>query len=261
MKNCKISLSLPIIKYILLTSLRNKLYLGVIFSLATCFFLGIFVGGTNIVEELQSSAVFIAGASRIIVIAGLAIFVCLNVAKLFDNKEIDFIISKAISRQKFILSFLVGYLISALLIVISLILALNLLANLDSNGALIWSLSLVSETLIVICFAFLCSLILENSLLAILATIAFYILSRMMGFFVMSINAPWEESVRSPTIYEYVLKMLSVAFPRLDLFTQSKWLIYGVTDIVAVKIVFVQALIYIPLLIFMAFYDIDRKEF
>ncbi len=250
-----------IIKYTLLISLRNKLYLGVVFSLIACFFLGIFLGNTNLVEQAQSATAFIAGTSRIMVIFGIAVFVCINVAKMFDNKEIDFIITKPISRVQFILSFLVGYLISALMIVLPLILVLNLLANINLAGSLVWSLSLIFECLIVVCFAFLCSLILENSLLAILATIGFYILSRMMGFFVMSIAVPWEESVKNPTIYEYVLKFLSIIFPRLDLFTQSKWLIYGVENGLMVKIILIQALIYLPLLIFMSCYDISRKEF
>ncbi len=254
-------LNSSIIKYVLLISLRNKLYLGIVFALIASFFLGIFLGNANLTEQAQSAAVFIGGSSRIIVILGISVFVCINVAKLFDNKEIDFIISKPISRQKFILSFLFGYLISALLITIPLILALSILANLNSYGAFIWSLSLVFEVLIVTCFAFLCSLILENSLLSILATIAFYLLSRMMGFFVMSINTPWEESIKNPTIYEYVLKFLSIIFPRLDLFTQSKWLIYGTGDGVVMKIILLQGLIYIPLLIFMSFIDVKRKEF
>ncbi len=203
-----------IIKYILLISLRNKLYIGIILSLIACFFLGIFIGSTNLVEQAQSAAIFIAGLSRIIIIFGITVFICINVAKLFDNKEIDFIICKAISRQKFILSFIVGYLICSLLIVIPTILALNLLANLDSSGAFFWSLSLIFEALIMTCFAFLCSLILENSLLSILASIAFYAISRMMGFFVMSIKTPWEESIKHPSIYEYSLKALSAIFEK-----------------------------------------------
>ena len=254
-------LNISIIKYILLISLRNKLYIGIILSLVACFFLGIFLGSTNIIEQSQTAIAFIAGSSRVVVIFGMAIFVCINVAKLFDNKEIDFIISKAISRQKFILSFLAGYLICALLIVFPLILVMNILSNLNGFGALLWSLSLIFEVLIAVCFAFLCSLILENSLLAIMASIAFYLMSRMMGFFVMALKTPWEETTKHQTIYEYVLKIFSIVFPRLDLFTQSKWLIYGVENMLTVKIILLQSLIYIPLLIFMAFYDVKRKEF
>jgi ABC-type transport system involved in multi-copper enzyme maturation permease subunit len=252
---------ISIIKYILLISLRNKLYLGIILSLILCFFAGIYLGETNIIEEAQSATVFIAGISRVIISLGIAIFVCLNISKLFDGKEIDYIISKPVSRKQFILSFLAGYLISCMLVVVTTITIINILINPDPAGSVIWSLSLICESLMIICFAFLCSIMLENSLLSIFATIGFYLLSRMMGFFTLSTGLPWENAAHNQSLYENILQLIAVIFPRIDLFTQSKWLIYGIENDATIKLIFIQSLIYIPLLVAMSFHDISKKEF
>jgi hypothetical protein len=117
----------------------------------------------------------------------------------------------------------------------------------------------------VISFALLASLILKNSFSSIMAAFGFYIISRLMGMFVMAINLP--EKVTSNTFelstksFGLILKILSAIFPRLDLFGQSSWLNYGISDFANLKIILLQSLIYIPLMIFMAFHDFKKKQF
>ena len=57
------------------------------------------------------------------------------------------------------------------------------------------------------------------------------------------------------------LKILSVIFPRLDLFSQSSWAVYGLGDNSFLQIIFIQSIIYLPLMIFMAFHDFKKKQF
>jgi hypothetical protein len=106
---------------------------------------------------------------------------------------------------------------------------------------------------------------LKNSFSSIIATLGFYIISRLMGMFVMAINLPAKISDTSlefsANSFALVLKILSAIFPRLDLFGQSSWLNYGITDYGSLKIILFQSLIYIPLMIFMAFHDFKKKQF
>ena len=60
-------------------------------------------------------------------------------------------------------------------------------------------------------------------------------------------------------IIQTLLIPLSIFFPRLDLFSQSTWLIYG-DPITNGKIIIFQSLIYIPLLTFACTIDFNKKS-
>lgn len=250
-----------IIRYIILNSLRNKLLLGIIGALILSLFLSVFLGDTNLIEERKAAIALYAGCSRIFLVIGMLIFVCLNISNLFNNKEIDFLLAKSISREKFVIAILLGYLaISVLMVLIAMIIAILFLGSSVSNS-LIWSGSLLLEISLISCFALLSSLILENSLLAIFSSIGFYILSRLMSLFTLNVDLPWQAAVKSQTLPEIILKLLSIAFPRIDLFSQSIWLSEGVIDYTHIALIIMQAVIFITLMIFMSFNDISKKEF
>jgi ABC-type transport system involved in multi-copper enzyme maturation permease subunit len=250
-----------ILKYILLTAMRDRLYIGLSLTLILAFSLSIFLGSTALVETAEMTISYIAGSSRVILAIGMILFVCLSVNRAFENKEVEFIISKAISRQKFILAYISGFFLVSLIIFLPLMLTIFIFTKNNKIGLLFWSLSIFFELLILISFCLLASLILKNSLSSILSGFGFYIISRMMGLFVLTINIPQDLTQIKGQFFKSILKAISVIFPRLDLFGQSKWLIYGITDYTNIKIMIIQSLIYIPLLIFMAFHDFNRKQF
>jgi ABC-type transport system involved in multi-copper enzyme maturation permease subunit len=249
-----------IFKYILKNALRDRLYIGVFLALALAFALSIFLGNTMLVEQQQSSAAFIAGSCRVIIVFGMILFVCLSVARAFENKEIEFILSKAISREKFILGYLGGFYIAALLILLVLALAIFVVTQSGLVASLVWLGSLTLEIFIVIAFALLTSLILKNPLAAIMASCGFYILSRLMGIFIISLQST-NNFILQQKPAQIVIKAISLIFPRLDLFAQSSWLNYGIADLQILNIIGLQSLIYIALLLFMSFYDFKQKQF
>ena len=85
----------------------------------------------------------------------------------------------------------------------------------------------------------------------------------MMGFFVLTISIPKSGADFSSTnqVLHIVLKAMSVIFPRLDLYSKSDWLVYGVSNFTDIYIIIGQFVVYTPLMIFMAFYDFNRKQF
>lgn len=250
-----------ILKYILKNGLRDRLYLGLFISLIATFSISIFLGSTMLVEQQQSTAAFIAGSSRAVLAIGMILFVCLTVNRAFENKEVEFILAKSISREQFILGYLIGFFLAAFLIFIPLTLAILIVAKANKIGLLAWSATLLAELLIVICFSLLSSLILKNSFSAIMSAFAFYVISRLMGVFVMAIELPQNLAEAKNHFLATTLKFLSALFPRLDLFAQSSWISYGLNDSANLKIIALQSLIYIPLMIFMAFHDFKKKQF
>ncbi len=250
-----------IIKYILASAIRDKIYLGIFIFLTAIFAISIFFGSVNITEQSNATIVYIAAASRFIIIFGMILFISINISKAIENKEIEFILSKPISRIRFILGYLSGFLITSIIIIFILAIAIFLILKVNKIGFLLWFLSLFLELIIITSFAILASLILQNSFTSILSTIAFYFISNMMGIFVMAIELESIFSQINQNFLAKTLKIISLIFPRLDLFTQSSWLIYGVENIDIFKIITTQSLIYSFLMIFMAFYDIKNKQF
>ena len=250
-----------ILKYILLTGIRDRLYVGLFITLIASFSLSIFLGSTALTEQQQMTSAYIAGSSRVILAIGMILFVCLSINRAFENKEVEFIISKAISREQFILGYLFGFFIAAFLIFIPLVTAIFFITNANKMGLLVWSGSLLSELMILISFSLLSSLILKNSFCAIMASFGFYIISRLMGVFVLAINLPQDLTQAKNHFLDTSLKFFSALFPRLDLFGQSSWLSYGINDSGNLKIILLQSVIYIPLMIFMAFHDFKKKQF
>jgi hypothetical protein len=160
------------------------------------------------------------------------------------------------------LAYLLGFIIVSLLILLPLS-ALLFFIGANKAGLIYWFLSLFFESLIIITFSLLAALVLSSAVSAVLASLGFYIISRMMGFFVLTVKIPNSISdVSTINLFlESTLKIISIAFPRLDLFAKSDWLIYGAANISDIYLIIVQSLVYIPLLIFMAFYDFSRKQF
>ena len=252
---------IPILQYILRNGLRDRLYLGLFTTLIIAFSISIFLGGTMLVEQQQSISAYIAGSSRTILAIGMILFVCLSINRAFENKEIEFILSKSISREHFIIGYLTGFFLATILIFLPLLAAILIVTETDKMGLAAWSVTLLLEVLIIICFSLLASLILKNSFSAIMASFGFYIISRLMGVFVMAIEIPRNLIDAQNHFLATGLKLLSALFPRLDLFAQSSWLSYGIKDYNNLKIIFWQSTIYIPLMIFMAFHDFKKKQF
>lgn len=250
-----------ILKYVLMTAIRDWLYVGVVISLLVAFGISILIGNSAFAENNQFSIIYIAGSGRVLFAIGIILFICFNIRKSFDNKEVDFFLSKAISRNKYILSYILGFFIASLLALLPLIILISILPQVNYFGLFLWSLSIIFESLIFISFAILTSFIFQSAVFSVLASFGFYIISRMMGFFVMTISLS-DDIQNFDSFGKFIAKLISIIIPRLDLFAKSEWLIYGaniaLTDIFTILI---QSIIYVPLMIFMCFFDFNRKQF
>ena len=255
-----------IIKYLVLNAVRNRVFLGLNLFLILSIAFAIFLSTTAFVEKNQFATIYVAGISRVVMQFGLILFCCLSVNKAFENKEVEFIISKSISREKFIFGYFLGFASVAIITFIPLFLVVFLVCQINDLGFLFWSTTFIAETFLLICFAILASLVLHSNFNAIFASCGFYLISRLMAMFTMSIDQSLSQVMQLQQtkligICKFLLQMLSAIFPRLDLFAQTKWLVYGVQDYSFVKIVIYQFLIYLPLLIVMSFHDFRKKQF
>jgi ABC-type transport system involved in multi-copper enzyme maturation permease subunit len=265
-----------IIRYTLLTALRDWLYIGIFALVVSAIFLSVFLGGTAISEQGKMSIVYIGGAVRMITIIGLILFVCFHVRRSFDNKEIELILTRPISRTQFVLLYYAGFAVLAFTLILPIFLvmlaSISIFQFLDFShdeyltaikGMVFWGISFYFEALIIIAFSFFVALMLQSAVFAVLATFTFYFLARLMGFFLISIHNP-ASTMHSTTLGYYsemVLHGIGTLMPRLDMFSKSEWLVYGIEDLHEYSLFLGSSFIYITLLLSMALYDFVRKQF
>ena len=251
------------IRYVLLTAVRDRLFIGLCAAIALIYGLAIFTGSTALSEQASMSLVLFAGASRVVLVIGLIVFACFHVQRAFDYREIESILAKPISRTVFVAGYASGFSLLSIMMLIPVLLILLTFPGLHMAGLIWWAISAVLEIAMVVIFALLAALVLQNAFNAVLASTGFYIIARLMGFFMIAINSPTsmmgEEKWGHALLF--ALKMLSTVIPRLDMFAKSEWLLYGVVNAMDVWLFLAQALVFTFLLLAMAIFDLKRKQF
>lgn len=257
---------LTLMRYVLLTAMRDRLFMGLWVVVVLVYGLAIFIGNTALSEQSAMAVALFAGASRIVLVIGLTVFACFHVQRAFDYREIDAILAKPISRTQFVGGYAAGFSVLAGMMLIPVMCLCVTFSQTwtQGMGLLIWGSSLLLEAMIVVIFGLLTALIIRSAFASVLATCGFYIIARLIGFFLAAMENPtsmigngdkWQQLLLG------ILKVVSTVIPRLDLFARSEWLLYGINKPEDVGLFFLQAVIFIGLLLSMAVYDLKRKQF
>ncbi|MCG8324222.1 MAG: hypothetical protein MI673_01810, partial [Thiotrichales bacterium] len=91
--------------------------------------------------------------------------------------------------------------------------------------------------------------------------IAFYLLARSMETIQLISDSPLLQThTLSQNFISGVLDIIAFIMPRLDLFAQSQWLVYGMVDLPLMLTNLLQTLIYVTLLSACALFDLYRME-
>lgn len=252
-----------IIRYTLLTALRDLLFIGLMAMVLIAYALSSFVGSTAMVEEAHTSLAYFAGSSRFVLVIGLVVFVCFHVRRAFENREIESILSKPVSRIEFVVAYWLGFALLAFLVTVPVLIIMYFLSNPNLVGLLYWGVSLFLEISLVIAFALVASLIMKSAVSSVLSCLAFYLISRLMGFFIaaMSQKSSFMGEGKVGEAMTYALQAISAVVPRLDMYAKSSWLIYGVESQNDLWIFQAQSVVYISFLLAMAVFDFKRKQF
>lgn len=257
-----------IIRYTILTALRDWLFLGIFLLVLLAIGLSAFLGNTALVEQGMMSAAYIGGTARIIIIVGLTLFVCFHVRRSFENKEVELILTRPISRAKFIISYFVGFVVLTMMIITPIMVLLYVLSligfiTINLKGLLLWGVSFYLEASVTVALAFFAALVLSSAVFSVLFCFAFYFLARIFGFLLISINNPHSvaKSSKIAAVMEQVLSFIGIAIPRFDMMSKSEWLIYGVENLNQISLFIGSALLYIPFILLMALFDFSKKQF
>jgi ABC-type transport system involved in multi-copper enzyme maturation permease subunit len=250
------------IRTIFLVALRDRLFAGLLAGILAATLIARTLGSTAMLEPEAMGLAFAAAGNRLILMVGLMVFVAFHVRHLFETREMELLLSRPLGRVKLLLGLWLGYVLVGLLLALP---AIGLVAWLDpvrGTGLALWAASIVLEAWLVISFTLFVSVTLGSGVMAVLASLGFYVLSRMMGFFVMITQSAMTDTTSLGANAKWVLTAISAVIPRLDFFSKTEWLMYGTATATAPVWLFaLQAAIFIPLLLAASCIDFKRKQF
>lgn len=247
-------------RYVLFTALRDRLLVALVGVLTLILLVSSYLDEMALAEGKALALAYAGAGTRLALVLGLIIFISFHVRRLYETREIETILARPIARESFLLGYAGGLAVAALLLALPVAAALGLLGA-DSGGLALWTLSQVLECLIVVALGLFAAIILESAVAASLAAFAFYAMARLVTFFLDIGEKGAGQADSAFTIaMTWIIKGLAVLMPRLDLYGQTSWLIYG-PEPGAAKIVLTQAAVYLPLLLAATMIDLRRKRF
>ena len=92
-------------KYIIKAAFRDKLLYGMLVCMALAVSLSLFLGSSAITETDLFAMVFCASGLRLVGVMGLSLFVIFYIRRSFDNKDIELLLSRPVSRISFVAAF------------------------------------------------------------------------------------------------------------------------------------------------------------
>jgi ABC-type transport system involved in multi-copper enzyme maturation permease subunit len=153
----------PTIRYVFVTALRDRLFISLLGLMLLTFAGAAYLGSAAIAEKQAMTAVYVGGAARVILVFGLIIFTAFHIERLYETREIEALLSRAISRESFIFSYwlgMVGLVVVAMLPVAAVVAYFSL----TLEGAVYWLAGVLLEGFIVVAFAMFAALTLERAI-------------------------------------------------------------------------------------------------
>lgn len=252
-----------LIRYVLITALRDRLFLGMLAATLVATGISAALAATSMIEVREMTLAFSAATSRLILMLGLVVFVAFHIRHAFDAKEIDVMLSRPISRPLLVFSYWMAFCVAALVMTALSAGVVYALGPLSLSGFGTWAFSMLLEAWLVVAFTLFAALVLKSGVITVLTAIGFYTLSRMMGFFLITVGGRSVfESTELNMAFKRAIDWLAIIIPRLDFFAKTRWLSYGVEGMPTELVLFtVQSLIFIPLLLTLAILDFRKRQF
>jgi ABC-type transport system involved in multi-copper enzyme maturation permease subunit len=250
-------------RYVLLVAMRDRLLLMLFFGLLVITGVSYSLANTMMTEQHQTALVFAAESSRIALVIGIIVFVVFHVRQAYDSREIDVMLSRPISRANLVIAYWLGFAIISILLATIAALTVGFLMPISLKGYIMWVASLTSELWLMAAFSLFASLILNSAVSSVMTSLAIYVLSRMMGFFLATVYARMAiDDLALHRLLRKALDIVSSVTPRLDFFTKSEWLIYGSKNMLQDTLLFSgQTLVFVPFLLLATIVDLNKRQF
>lgn len=250
----------PLYRYILTAAKRDRLYLSLLGIIAVVASLSVFFGASSVTEKGQFAVTFLSFGVRLFGISCLVLFVVNYVRRSFDARDVDYLLSRPISRIGFIVTHSAAFSTLAVFsaIILGAVVALLQIKFLQ-GGLFLWWFSLAAEFIIMANVAMFFAFVMKSTTACTVIVFAFYLLTRLIGDILGILGQP--SSGPAIEFLERVMQLVSIFLPRLDLMGQSKWILYGIPDNITLWFIVGQCVVFVGLMISATAVDFKRRQF
>lgn len=258
------AINTALIKYVIKAAIRDRLVLSFLALVIVTSFLSIFIGGNAVIEARQFTLVFASGGLRLASVAGLVLFTVFFVRRSFDAKDVEYLLSRPISRLSYVLSHGLAFTILATIMALFVFLCLffSVPDHQMTQGLVLWAFSLWVELVILTNAIFFFAMVLTSAVSSTLAVMALYMIARMMGTLLGVIDTGLPQNAGfGMELFAGIFEFISLIVPRLDLMAQTSWLIYGPQSDIGFLFVLFQGAAYTSLLLVATYVDLRNRQF
>jgi uncharacterized membrane protein (DUF2068 family) len=252
----------PIVRYVLKAALFDRIVISFLILIAVALSLSVFLGSAAATETDLFSLVFAAGGLRLTSVLGLVLFIVFHMRRSFETKDVDYLLTRPISRVSFIVSHAIAFSLLATLFSLLMTVAVFVMGgHAATEGFALWSTSMWVELIIIANAALFFSMVLPNAASGVLSVFSLYLLARLMGQ-ILGIVDTGGLDLPGFQVMSMIMQFVSMIVPRLDLMGQTSWLIYGPgEDSVGYLVIALQGLVYTALLVSASCVDLVRRQF
>jgi ABC-type transport system involved in multi-copper enzyme maturation permease subunit len=205
-------------------------------------------------------AAFLAATSRFALVFVLSLYVASSMAREFNDKGIDLLLSLDLPRSGYYLGKLCGFVAVAWLL--AGIASAGLATTGLSTGWLAWSLSLGLELTLIATLTLFCVISFAQIMPAVTAVAAFYLLARSIAAIrLMSGSQLLDQASWTTHVARWLVDAMALVLPDLSRFTATDWLLGQAATPAAIGFVLLQALVYGTLLTLAGLFDLHRRSF
>jgi len=252
--------SLSIAKFTVIEVMHNRLFWLVFGAALVGMGIGVFGHSLAITESDQTQTIFMSASLRFFAVLIVTLVVINTVSRDLNDKNLEMILSLAITRSSYFFGKLFGFSVITSGIVV--FFGLCLLFTTSASNVFLWMLSLYCELFLVLSFSLLCATTIRQVPISVIVVFGFYLLSRSISAAVLMVDSSSLIAINSvsTSIMSTVLYGIALMMPDLSYFTQGSWLIYGDVDWLVLSEVILQTIVYSILLSSASLMDFYRKS-
>jgi hypothetical protein len=211
-----------------------------------------------VTESTAHRSTFYAAGMRLGAVFVVALIVCVSVLREFDDKGIEAVLSRPVSRSDWYCGRFIGY--AGMAIGFAALVAVPLVLQ-QPLAALSWACSLALELVLVTAATLAFTITVRQVPAALCAVAGFYLLARgITGFGLMVTGPTVDPAAASARVIAGLVDGLAHVLPALDRYTQTAWF---TTPPTAGELGFlvVQTIVYAALLGAVGLFDLHRRNF
>jgi len=251
------------VRYVLLTAYRDRLALAILAAQLSVLAGSELVAVAALSENLAVGLATAGTMMRAVMVLGLITFVSFHVRRMEETREIEVILTRPISRPTFVLAYFVAYSGLALLLALPAGLLLGVGYGTWTAGLAEWQASLMLECLVLVALSLFCALSLGSATASVMAASGLYLMCRL-GAYLRAISEQHTGLLAHPAADKAArlsVEIIAAVLPRLDLFGQGSWLVYGPGGAWGLGLLAVQTVVTIAVLLLATIRDVNARRF